>query len=127
MVIFDTSVIIDASRRKKYAMDLIETYSGKELIATTIITKYEMLRGATKQNIGFISELLQRFIIFDFGEDAVDETIKAYQSLSEKVKMINELDLIIAGIAAANNETLITKDKDFLNFESNKITVLPQY
>jgi predicted nucleic acid-binding protein len=127
MVIFDTSVIIDASRRKKYAMDLIETYSGKELIATTIITKYEMLRGATKQNIGFISELLQRFIIFDFGEDAVDETIKAYKSLSEKGKMINELDLIIAGIAAANNETLITKDKDFLNFESNKITVLPQY
>lgn len=108
-------------------MDLIETYSGKELIATTIITKYEMLRGATKQNIGFISELLQRFIIFDFGEDAVDETIKAYKSLSEKGKMINELDLIIAGIAAANNETLITKDKDFLNFESNKITVLPQY
>lgn len=38
--------------------------------------------------------------------------------------LINELDIMIAGIAATNNETLITKDKDFLNLESNKIIVL---
>jgi predicted nucleic acid-binding protein len=124
MVIFDTSLIVDASRRKKYALDLIESYSGKERIATTVITKYEMLRGATKQDASFISELLKKFLIFDFGEDAADEAVKAYQTLSARGKMINELDLIIAGIAAANNETLITKDKDFLNFESSKIIVL---
>lgn len=41
----------------------IESYSGKERIATTVVTQYEMLRGATKQNIDFISELLNRFII----------------------------------------------------------------
>ena len=38
--------------------------------------------------------------------------------------MVNELDLIIAGITLANNETLVTKDKDFLNFENNKIIVV---
>jgi len=38
--------------------------------------------------------------------------------------MVNELDIIIAGIAAANNETLITRDRAFLNFESTKIIVL---
>jgi predicted nucleic acid-binding protein len=124
MVIFDTSLIVDASRRKKPALDLIESYSGKERIATTVITKYEMLRGATKQDLVFISELLDKFVILDFGEAAVAETVMAYQRLSDKGKMINELDLIIAGIAAANNETLITKDKDFLNLESNKIVVL---
>ena len=124
MVIFDTSLIVDASRRKKSALDLIESYAGKERIATTVITKYEMLRGVTKQDAGFVSELLKKFVIFDFGEDAVEEAVKAYQTLSGKGKMINELDLIIAGIAAANNETLITKDKDFLNLESNKIIVL---
>ena len=123
MVIFDTSLIVDASRRKKAALDLIDSYSGKERIATTVVTKYEMLRGATKRDVGFVLELLKKFVIFDFGEDAVGEAVKAYQMLSEKGKMINELDLIIAGIAAANNETLITKDKDFLNLESNKIVV----
>jgi len=125
VVVLDTSLIVDAARKRKYALDLIESFLGKERIATTVVTQYEVLRRATKQSTGFISELLNRFVILDFGEDAVAESDKVYRSLSEKGKMINELDIIIAGIAAASNETLITKDKDFLNPESSKITVLP--
>ena len=124
MVIFDTSLIVDAARKEKKALDLIESYFDKEQIATTIITKYEMLRGATKKDENFVSELLKQFVTFDFGEDASKEAMKAYQKLNEKGKMINELDIIIAGIATANNQTLITKDKDFLNFGSNKIIVI---
>jgi predicted nucleic acid-binding protein len=124
MVIFDTSLIVDASRKRKYALDLIESYSKKEKIATTIITKYEMLRGAPEQYSEFVSELLERFIILDFGNEALDEAVNVYKNLKEKGKMINELDIMIAGIATANHETLITKDKDFLFLESNKITVL---
>jgi len=124
MVIFDTSLVMDASRRKKAALNLIDSYLGKERIATTIVTKYEMLRGAKKQDEGFVLELFKKFVIFDFEEDALNETVKAYQMLNNKGRMINELDVIIAGIAAANNETLITKDRDFLNLESNKIIVL---
>jgi predicted nucleic acid-binding protein len=127
MVIFDTSLIVDVARKKKSALDLIESYSGKEQLATTIITKYEMLRGATKQDVIFVTELLKKFIIFDFDEDSVGEVVRAYQRLSEKGKMINELDIIIAGIASANSQTLITKDTDFLNLQSNKIIVLPNH
>ncbi len=127
MVVFDTSFMVDASRKKKYALDLIKSYSGKEQIATTIITKYEMLRGAPKQYIDFVSNLLKRFVILDFGDDALDETVKVYKDLKEKGKLINELDVMIAGIAGANNETLITKDRDFLNLESSRIIVLEQH
>ena len=127
MVVFDTSLMVDASRKRKYALDLIESYSGKEQIATTIITKYEMLRGAPEQYIDFVSELLKRFLVLDFGNDALDETVKVYKNLKEKGKLINELDIMIAGIAEANNETLITKDKDFLNLGSTRIIVLPTY
>ena len=63
-------------------------------------------------------------MLYDFGDNAVNETVKAYKKLKEKGKMVNELDVLIVGIAAANNETLITKDKDFLKFESAKIIVL---
>lgn len=124
MVIFDTSLIVDASRRNKTTLNLIESYSGKEQIATTVVTMYEMLRGATEQDASFVFELLKKFIIYDFEDSTVSEVVKAYKRLSEKGKMINELDLIIAGIAAANNETLITRDKDFSNFESDKIIVV---
>lgn len=126
MVVFDTSLIIDASRKKKYALDLIESYSGKEQIATTIITKYEMLRGAPEQYLNFVVGLLERFVILDFEGKAVEESVKAYRSLSSKGKMINELDIMILGIVFANDQTLITKDNDFINFESNKVIVLSQ-
>ena len=124
MVILDTSLMVDVSRKKKYALDLIASYQGKEQIATTIITQYELLRGAPQQYVNYIVELLQRFIILDFEAAALDETVKIYQKLKEKGTLINELDIMIAGIAAANNQTLITKDNDFQNLENQKIVVI---
>jgi predicted nucleic acid-binding protein len=124
MVIFDSSIIIDVLRKKKSAKDLIESYAEKERIATTVINKYEILRGTTEKDAGLVSGLLSQFVIYDFEDTVVREAVKAHKRLAEKGKMINELDVLIAGIVAANNETLITKDKDFLNFESAKIIVL---
>ncbi|HLC00118.1 MAG TPA: type II toxin-antitoxin system VapC family toxin, partial [Candidatus Bathyarchaeia archaeon] len=89
MVVFDTSLMVDASRKRKYALDLIATYSEKEQIATTIITKYEMLRGAPEQYVNLISDVLKRFVILDFGNDALDETVKVYKDLRRKGKLIN--------------------------------------
>ena len=50
--------------------------------------------------------------------------MSTYKKLKTKGKIVNELDILIAGIAVANNETLITEDKDFLNFGITKIVVL---
>jgi len=115
---------VDAARKNKAALDLIESYAGKEKIATTTITKYEMLRGATNQDIDFITQLLDKFVIYDFEDAVVDQVVETYKMLAKKGKLVNELDIIIAGIALAHDETLVTKDKDFWNFESNKIIVL---
>jgi len=124
MVIIDTSIIVDASRNKPDAINLIESYLGKEKIAITVISKYEMLRGVTEHDASFVSQLLEKFVIYDFKDCAVREVVEAYKKLAQKGRMINELNLIIASIALANNETLITKDRDFLNFESEKIIVI---
>jgi predicted nucleic acid-binding protein len=124
MVVFDSSIIIDVLRQKRSAKDLIESYAEKEQISTTVISKYEILRGTTEKDLGLVSGLLSQFVIYDFDDIVVREAVKAHKRLAEKGKMVNELDILIAGIVAANNETLITKDKDFLNFESAKIIVL---
>ena len=124
MVVFDSSIIIDALRKKKTVMDLIESYSKKERVAITVISKFEILRGTTEKNVSLATELLSHFVVYNFEDDAMTEVVKAYKKLKEKGRMVNELDVLIAGIAAANNETLITKDKDFLKFESAKIIVL---
>jgi tRNA(fMet)-specific endonuclease VapC len=127
MVILDTSIMIDLSRKQKYAIDLVASYQEKEQIATTIITQYEMLRGTPEPFLPYITNLLNRFIILDFGNDALVEAVKIYRTLKEKGTLINELDIIIAGIAAASDETLITKDTDFLTLKNNKITVLTSH
>ncbi len=124
MVVFDSSIIIEALRKKKAAKDLIESYTEKERIAITVINKYEILRGTTEKDIGLVSGLLSQFVIYDFEDSVVREAVKAHKKLAERGKMINDLDVLIAGIAAANNEILITEDKDFLNFESTKIIVI---
>ena len=124
MVILDSSIIIDALRKKKTALDLIEACAEKEQIAITVINKYEILRGAAEKDTELVSGLLSQLLIYDFEDSVVNEAIKAHKKLVEKGKMVNELDVLIAGIATANNETLITKDKDFLNFQSSKIIVL---
>jgi predicted nucleic acid-binding protein len=124
MVVFDSSIIIDVLRKKKFAKDLIESYTEKERIAITVVSKYEILRGTTEKDAALVSGLISQFVIYDFDDSVVREAVKAHKKLAEKGKMINELDILIVGIVAANNETLITKDKDFLNFESPKIIVL---
>ncbi len=124
MVIFDSSILIDVLRKKKSAKELIESYAEKERIAITVISKYEVLNGTTEKDSGLVSGLLTQFVIYDFEDSAVEEAVKAHEKLVQKGRMVNELDVLIAGIVAANNETLITKDKDFLNFENPKIIVL---
>jgi predicted nucleic acid-binding protein len=124
MVVFDSSIIVDAIKKSKAARALIESHAENGRIAITIITKYEILRGTDKDDLILISKWLNQFIVYDFDELGIAEVVKKYKMLKEHGKLINEFDVLIAGIVAANNETLITKDKDFLNFEDPKITVI---
>ena len=43
-----------------------------------------MLRGAPEQDLEFISNMLSRFLILDFGSDAADQTVAIYKKLREK-------------------------------------------
>jgi len=124
MVVFDSSILIDALRKKKDALDLIDSYSEKEQVAITVISKYEILRGAKDTNKNLVTGLLARFIIYDFEDSAIMEAVRIYRKVKAKGKLVSELDVLVAGIAATNNETLVTRDRDFLNFESERIRVV---
>ena len=124
MVVFDSNIIVDALRQKRSALDLIDAYLEKEKLAITIVNKYEVLRGFSEKEESIVSEFLSQFVVYELEDSAITEAVKAYKKLAEKGKMVGELDILIAGIAAANNETLVTRDKDFLNLENPKITVV---
>ncbi len=99
-------------------------FPRRNRLPSPIISKYEILRGTNEESLKLISGWLDQFVVYYLYDQALEEVVRAYKKLADKGKLINELDVLIAGIVAANDETLITKDKDFLNFESTKIVVL---
>jgi predicted nucleic acid-binding protein len=122
VVVLDSSVIIDVLRQRKEALAILEKYSDKGRIATTAINRYEVLRGDMHGlEKELVAELLGKFLIYDLDESSISAAITMYRKLSEKGRMINDLDLLIAGITAANNELFITKDRDFGKLESDSI------
>ena len=124
MVVFDSNIIVDALRQKRSALDLIDAYSEKEKLAITIVNKYEVLRGFSEKEESIVSEFLSQFVVYELEDSAITEAVKAYKKLAEKGKMVGELDILIASIVAVNNETLVTRDKDFSNFENPWIIVV---
>jgi len=125
VVVLDSSVIIDIIRQRKEALVILEKYSDKGRIATTAINRYEVLRGDMHGlEKELVAELLGKFLIYDLDESSINAAATMYGKLSEKGRMINELDLLIAGISTANHEVLITKDKDFGKLESDSIIMV---
>jgi predicted nucleic acid-binding protein len=124
MVIFDTSLLIDAMKGVKMAIASIESYRGKEDAGITVITKYELLRGVRKMDSIMLALLIDSMDLYELKENGLQRTIEIYKGLDARGKLINELDILIAGIAEANNQVLVTTDKHFVNIQSNNIIVL---
>jgi predicted nucleic acid-binding protein len=91
MVVFDSSIIIDVLRQKRSAKDLIESYAEKEQISTTVISKYEILRGTTEKDLGLVSGLLSQFVIYDFDDIVVREAVKAHKRWPKKERWLMNL------------------------------------
>ena len=113
MVIFDTNLLIDALSGKKKAIDSIESYKGKESAAITILNKYELLRGRKFSEQHIIDKLIDNLNLYGPGNGEVEASAEIYRALKTKGKLIDEFDILIAGITVANNEKLVTNDKGF--------------
>ena len=123
MVCLDTNVIIDLLGGEKLIHDLLKSYGDAEQMSITAITEYELLKPNNKIGIDKTTKLLENFTIYEFNENAAIKSASIFRELKGKGKMINENDILIAGIALANKEILITRDKKFehLGIDSIKI------
>ena len=86
--------------------------------ATTIISAYELLRGAyissnPEKNLAEIQDLLSNIQVLDFTLQACEEAAKIYRDLRKNGRLIGEHDVLIAGITKAFAGTLLTRDEHF--------------
>lgn len=118
-MILDTSILIEILGNNVQLQEKLEKIN--EQIATTVITKYELLKAPREDSA---KALLNSLKIYDFEERAAERSAKIFKELKKNGKMINELDILIASIVIANDEMLITKDSDFKNVDNLKLLVL---
>jgi tRNA(fMet)-specific endonuclease VapC len=124
MTIIDTNVIIDFLMGDKKIVALMGELAKAEKLKTTSITQYELLKHKLKLKRQLAEDFLAELTIYPFDQDAAKQAAKLHQELQDAGKMINENDLLIAGIALANDEVLLTQDQNFSNIKSNNIKII---
>ena len=113
MVIFDTSLLVDALIGKRKAIEAIESYRNLENGWVAAISKYELLSGKKFSEQRSMEELFDILSVYDFGDKEAKVSAEIYKALKSSGRLIEEADIMIAGTAIANNEKLVTEDAGF--------------
>ncbi|MDE1873923.1 MAG: type II toxin-antitoxin system VapC family toxin [Candidatus Micrarchaeota archaeon] len=125
MVCLDTSTAIDFLSGHKASVELINSYEAKgETLTTTVVTVHELLKTAAEKKRVEIETFLDKFYIYPMTENAARQSAQLYRSLEASGKMINEMDILITGIAMANNESLVASDKDFRSTGYDRLRII---
>ena len=116
MVCVDTSFLIALIRRDANAENLLENYVTSETrLTTTPITVCELFKGAYKsnrdENIRKVRKILTYLQVSDFSVHACETYGRLVNELRLKGSPIGDLDAMIASIALASGEPLLTSDK----------------
>ena len=115
MIVLDTSFLIDYFRGVKATYDLVG--EGDD-IAVTTVTYHEILTGLKRKRSKKEEKFFRRFFsevkILPFDVNAAEESSNIAVRLMAMGKVVNALDILIAGIAIANGaDKIITRDSDF--------------
>jgi len=124
MTFIDTSVIIDFLAGNEKIVSLLKELAGKEEIKTTTITEYELLKHQTELKTHVAEKFLSAITVCPFDRAAARKAATLYRQLNKSGKMINENDLLIAGISLANDEPLLTRDQKFSQINTASIKIV---
>lgn len=125
MVCLDTSIIIDFLKGRENAVSAIASYSkNPEGLSTTSVSVYELLKYKNIKEKEKMLMFVSRLKLHDLDMAAAGIASDNYLLLEGKGTIIKEFDLLIAGIAKANDEILLTSDHDFDRISGGNIRVV---
>jgi predicted nucleic acid-binding protein len=87
-------------------------------VVTTIITVYELLKGASlsskrEENLIDVKEAISNIQVLNLTPEACAEASNIFTELKKSGKIIGEFDILIAAIAKTNGECILTRDRHF--------------
>jgi predicted nucleic acid-binding protein len=121
--VLDSSAIIKALKYAELA-DKMSKIMGDSPLVTTSICKQELLSVKNDKEQFVIKQLLDTMHVLEHTSKAAECGAEIYHELRKKGTLINEFDILIAGICKANHAHLITFDKDFAKIKDLQVTVL---
>jgi len=119
LTIIDTNVMIPFLKGSPEEVNKVrEVASENSQVAITIITTYELLKGARlssepEDNLKDVKQAISNMKVLDLSREACEEASNIFCELKKSGKIISEFDIIIAAIAKTNNESILTRDQHF--------------
>lgn len=119
-MILDTNILVALLKGDPAAARAITSLEEEEdaRIATTVVTAYELLKGAyvscrPKENLAKVQSVISNIQVLELSLSACVEASKIYRDLRKAGTLIGEFDILIAAIARACDETIMTRDGHF--------------
>jgi len=131
-VIFDTSVLIEAERRKA-EIDKLTENREEEIFGISVITVAELLHGlhradSTKRRLkrsAYVEKIIELFPIYAFKTSIARIYAELWSDLSKKGIQIGAHDLIIGSTALSLGFSVATRNmRHFERIEGLKIEIL---
>ena len=122
MIILDTSVVIEYLKGNYKIIKMVDKYSNESTIGITYISEYELLKYSDKKLV--IEDFIRNITVVYADHTSAARSAKIYRRLRNSGNLINENDILIAGIALKNDNKFITLDSDFNKVGDTNIIVL---
>ncbi len=112
----DTDLLVGLIRGDKDAVDRIRSFEDKGItLSTTAITACELFKGVfrssrPKENLAIVGGMLKTLRVLDFNLRSSRIAGELIEKLRKTGDQIGEMDVLIASIAIANDETLVTRN-----------------
>ena len=114
--LIDTDILSLFLRGDRNVRSRFERYlESSERLHLSIITVYEVVSGLryrdARRQLGSFRQLVAASEVWPVTESSVEISAEIYATLRSQGRLIDDLDLLIAGIALANDFTLVTHNR----------------
>ena len=111
-MIADTDVLIDYVNGAEPAASAVAAALRREELVTTVITRFELLRGAARaRRPGPLRTLVERLDALPLEAAAADRAAALSRELEERGERLDRADCLVAGIVLVAGEVLLTRNR----------------
>ncbi len=122
----DTDILIEYFRGSEVIKRRIEGLTREDSLGLNWLTFYEFFKGiyvsGKLDEEKFLQELAKRCVVLEPSYEAAKMGGEIYTALKKEGKLINDADILIAGVVKAHDAVLVTNNEEhFSRIEGLKI------